>query len=229
LGATNSDDKDGGTNNSSSSSSNSNNNNNSNSNTDDHKKLKEGENNDNHKNKKDKKDDGNKPKDNTVVDVNFRLFLTTEPTSDFPISLLQSSMKVTNEPPAGLRAGLLHSYTSFVDQEKLERVDTKEWRSLLFALCFLHSTIMGKEKFLHGCLYLLFTYCLLIGACTYCLLIVYLLFTYCLLIVYLLVLVLIVYLLVLVLIVYLLVLLLIGAFTYWCLYLLVLLLIGAFT
>jgi dynein heavy chain, axonemal len=83
----------------------------------------------------------------SVIDSNFRLFLTTEPTNDFPISLLQRSMKVTNEPPAGLRAGLLHSYTSFVDQEKLERVDTPQWRSLLFGLCFLHSTIMERRKF----------------------------------------------------------------------------------
>ena len=81
------------------------------------------------------------------VDPNFRLFLTTEPSVDFPISLLQMSMKVTNEPPAGLRAGLLHSYTSFVDQEKLERVDTPQYRALLFSLCFLHSTIMERRKF----------------------------------------------------------------------------------
>jgi len=81
------------------------------------------------------------------IDINFRLFLTTEPSSSFPISLLQQSMKVTNEPPAGLRAGLLHSYTAFVDQEKLERVDTPQWRALLFALCFLHSTIMERRKF----------------------------------------------------------------------------------
>ena len=46
-------------------------------------------------------------------------------------------MKVTNEPPAGLRAGMLHNYSAFVDQEKLERVDTPQWRTLLFGLCFL--------------------------------------------------------------------------------------------
>eukprot|EP00949_MAST-11_sp_MAST-11-sp1_P002825 g2825.t1 len=78
---------------------------------------------------------------------NFRLWLTTEPHSDFPIGLLQRSMKVTNEPPAGLRAGLLHSYTAFVDQDKLERVDSSQWRTLLFGLCFLHSCIMERRKF----------------------------------------------------------------------------------
>jgi dynein heavy chain, axonemal len=77
----------------------------------------------------------------------FRLFLTTEPHPAFPIGLLQCSMKVTNEPPAGLRAGMLHNYSAFVDQEKLERVDTPQWRALLFGLCFLHSIIMERRKF----------------------------------------------------------------------------------
>ena len=82
-----------------------------------------------------------------VSGSSFRVFLTTEPHSQFPIAVLQASMKVTNEPPAGLRAGLLHSYSAFVDQEKLERVDTPQWRTLLFALCFMHSTIMERRKF----------------------------------------------------------------------------------
>jgi len=77
----------------------------------------------------------------------FRLFLTTEPHPQFPLGLLQCSMKVTNEPPAGLRAGMLHNYSAFVDQEKLERVDTPQWRTLLFGLCFLHSIIMERRKF----------------------------------------------------------------------------------
>jgi dynein heavy chain len=87
-----------------------------------------------------KKTDGN-------TNEAFRLFLTSEPHPQFPIGLLQCSMKVTNEPPAGLRAGMLHNYSAFVDQEKLERVDTPQWRALLFSLCFLHSIIMERRKF----------------------------------------------------------------------------------
>ncbi|KAH8056491.1 dynein light chain binding protein [Aureococcus anophagefferens] len=55
--------------------------------------------------------------------------------------------KVTNEPPAGLKAGLLRSYTVIVDQERLERVETEQWRQLLFALCFLHSIVQERRKF----------------------------------------------------------------------------------
>lgn len=77
----------------------------------------------------------------------FRLFLTALPSQEFPLGLLQMCTKVTNEPPAGLQAGLLRSYTVMVDQDRLERVDTQQWRQLLFNLCFLHSIVQERRKF----------------------------------------------------------------------------------
>jgi len=83
------------------------------------------------------------------MDKSFRLFITALPDKAFPLGLLQMSTKVTNEPPAGLRAGILKSYTIIVDQDRLERVDTgaAQWRQLLFGLCFLHSTVQERRKF----------------------------------------------------------------------------------
>ena len=82
-------------------------------------------------------------------DPNFRLFITALPEPTFPLGLLQMSTKVTNEPPAGLKAGILKSFTIIVDQDRLERVDqgAAEWRKLLFAICFLHSTVQERRKF----------------------------------------------------------------------------------
>jgi len=80
-------------------------------------------------------------------DNGFRLFITALPEPTFPLGLLQMSTKVTNEPPAGLKAGVLKSYMILVDQERLERVDSMQWRQLLFALCFLHSTVQERRKF----------------------------------------------------------------------------------
>jgi len=77
----------------------------------------------------------------------FRLFITSEPHVDFPIGLLQMCTKVTTEPPNGLKAGLLRSYTVIVDQDKLERIETVQWRTLLFGLCFLHSIVQERRKF----------------------------------------------------------------------------------
>ena len=83
------------------------------------------------------------------MDQNFRLFITALPHPEFPLGLLQMCIKVTNEPPAGLKAGLLRSYTPgvLVDQDKLERVDAQQWRQLLFALCFLYSVVQERINF----------------------------------------------------------------------------------
>mmetsp|Transcript_23212 Transcript_23212/g.34068 ORF Transcript_23212/g.34068 Transcript_23212/m.34068 type:complete len:1122 (+) Transcript_23212:47-3412(+) len=79
--------------------------------------------------------------------VDFRLFLTTDPHPQFPIGLLQMSTKVTNEPPKGLKAGLQRSYTVIIDQDRIDRIETPTWRTLLFALCFTHSVVQERRKF----------------------------------------------------------------------------------
>ncbi len=77
----------------------------------------------------------------------FRLFITTEPHPKFSIGLLHMATKVTNEPPKGLKAGLQRSYTVIVDQDRLERIESATWRTLLFAICFTHSVVQERRKF----------------------------------------------------------------------------------
>jgi len=44
------------------------------------------------------------------IDPSFRLWITTAVHPRFPITLLQTSIKFTNDPPQGLKAGLKRSY-----------------------------------------------------------------------------------------------------------------------
>jgi dynein heavy chain len=48
-----------------------------------------------------------KPKE---IHEDFRLFLSSMPARHFPVSVLQNSIKVTNEPPKGLRANMKRAF-----------------------------------------------------------------------------------------------------------------------
>jgi len=81
------------------------------------------------------------------IDEDFRLWITCEITQRFPIGLLQIAIKVTLEPPAGLKAGIFRTYSTMVSQELLDKIDHEKWRTLVFAQCFLHSVVQERRKF----------------------------------------------------------------------------------
>jgi dynein heavy chain len=64
------------------------------------------------------------------------------PSTKFPVPVLQSSIKITNEPPKGLKANLLRSYNDISEKNynSCDKVD--EFKRLLFSLAFFHAVIL---------------------------------------------------------------------------------------
>jgi dynein heavy chain len=77
----------------------------------------------------------------------FRLWLSSSPTPSFPISILQAGIKMTTEPPKGIRANMKRLYASLTE-EQFERCDsTVKYKKLLLGLAFFHSILIERRKF----------------------------------------------------------------------------------
>ena len=79
----------------------------------------------------------------------FRLWLSSSPHPQFPIAILQRGIKLTTEPPRGLRANLTRLY-NLLDEEVFEaRVEAapSKYQKLVFSLCWFHAVLLERKKF----------------------------------------------------------------------------------
>ncbi|XP_023241581.1 dynein beta chain, ciliary-like isoform X1 [Centruroides sculpturatus] len=83
---------------------------------------------------------------------NFRVFMSAEPaespeTHIIPHGILESAIKITNEPPRGMLANLHRAFDNF-DQDVLESCSKEmEFKSILFSLCYFHAVVAERRKF----------------------------------------------------------------------------------
>ena len=85
------------------------------------------------------------------AEESFRLFISAEPPPSLErgiaISILQNSIKLSNEPPAGLQANLARAYENF-SQDMLESCAKQaEFQSVVFALSYFHAALQERKKF----------------------------------------------------------------------------------
>ncbi|KAL8455338.1 hypothetical protein Emag_000820 [Eimeria magna] len=76
----------------------------------------------------------------------FRLWLTSQPTNVFPLSILQASLKVVTEPPDGLRANMQSSY-SLLREDAFDHSSHPAYPSLVYALTFFHAVVQERRKY----------------------------------------------------------------------------------
>lgn len=83
---------------------------------------------------------------------NYRIFVSAEPAATaaahiIPQGILESSIKITNEPPTGMQANLHKALDNFT-QETLEMSGKEaEFKAILFSLCYFHAVVAERRKF----------------------------------------------------------------------------------
>lgn len=82
----------------------------------------------------------------------YRLFVSAEPAeaAEFhiiPQGILESAIKITNEPPTGMLANMHKALDNF-NQETLEMCSKEsEFKAVLFSLCYFHAVVAERRKF----------------------------------------------------------------------------------
>ena len=84
-----------------------------------------------------------KPNENSQ----FRLFLTAMPSNVIPISIIQDSIKLTNEPPRGIKQSLIRSFVSLEDRFFESCTKPYEFKRLVYGFAFFHALILERRKY----------------------------------------------------------------------------------
>jgi len=77
----------------------------------------------------------------------YRLWLTSLPSPLFPVSILQNSVKMTIEPPRGIKMNMKGSYNNITDPYLDAHPKAPQFKKLLYGLCFFHALLQDRRRF----------------------------------------------------------------------------------
>lgn len=81
------------------------------------------------------------------MNENFRLYLTSTPIDFFPVSVLQNGVKLTTEPPRGIKANMTRSYAEISDDWLNDCKKEAIYRKMVFGVSFFHAIVQERRKF----------------------------------------------------------------------------------
>ncbi|EPY30591.1 hypothetical protein STCU_03990 [Strigomonas culicis] len=79
--------------------------------------------------------------------ADFRVFLSAEASPVIPIGVLQRSIKLTSEPPTGIRQNIVRALANFSDEPWEKCAKPTEYRCIMFSMCFFHAVVVERKKF----------------------------------------------------------------------------------
>ncbi|XP_068632350.1 dynein axonemal heavy chain 2 [Battus philenor] len=83
--------------------------------------------------------------DNPNIHHRFRLWLSSMPDDKFPLNVLQRSIKMTTEPPQGLKGNMVRIFAN-LNEDKFDEA-TPKYRKLLFCVAFFHCSLIARKRF----------------------------------------------------------------------------------
>lgn len=77
------------------------------------------------------------------INPSFRIFMSAVPIDEFPISLLQRSLKITQEPPRGIKNNMLRLYKN-MDKRFTNCDKQQQFRKAVYGLCWFHTILIER-------------------------------------------------------------------------------------
>jgi len=84
---------------------------------------------------------------NATVDSNFRLWLTSMSSPQFSINICKLSVKITMEPPKGLKLNITRQFNNIKDEDLEGCTKPELFKTFFFSLCFFHAIVQDRRKF----------------------------------------------------------------------------------